>query len=113
MGDFTDVLAAVPEFGKAYSREQFFNPDSDGAITVFTPVDGSQPIFVSAAVIQTNRGPMQVNFRLAALTLADACEVWQATARIAIEGFGHQLKEQQGRIVLPENAVPFKKKVLS
>ena len=113
MGDFADVLKAVPEFTRPGLRETFV--DAIGLeIMRVTPLDGAPALYFSLVRVQTMQGPMGVNFQINDVaSIEAAAAAWQASARAALTQFGEKMRENQRRIVLPDNpaanSAPFKR----
>lgn len=111
MGDFTDILNAVPEFTKAARREVFVSEHGMDIVRI-TPMDGSEVIYLSSILVNTTQGPMAVKFEIKADTINAAIAAWQTSARAALRQFAEQLRANQRRIVLPgnpaANSLPFK-----
>lgn len=111
MGDFTDILNAVPEFTGAAYRESFVDAHGSEIVRI-TPRDEGVVIFLSSVQVNTTQGPMNLQFKIDADSIDAAIAAWQASARAALRAFGEQLRANQRRIVLPgnpaANSLPFK-----
>ena len=112
MGDFTDLLAALPEFTAPAQRESF--ADTHGLeIVRITPLDGKPVIYLSSVQVNTTQGQMNVQFPIPAESIEAACAKWQECARAVLKATAEKMKENQRRIVLPGNpavnSVPFKR----
>lgn len=103
MGDFTDILNAVPEFQNPARRENYV--DTHGLIiSMITPLDGAAAVYMSSVQLQTTQGPVTITFKInGADSIGAACAAWQAAAREAIKSFGEKMKANERRIVLPGN----------
>lgn len=112
MGDFTDIVNAVPEFTKPGVRESFVDAQGLEIIRV-TPMDGSAALFISSVQVTTTQGPMTVQFPIVAASIEEAIAKWQESARTALRAFAEKMREAQRRIVLPgnpaANSAPFKR----
>lgn len=103
MGDFTDILNAVPEFTNPARRESYFDPRGM-EIIVLTPLDGSAVRYLSTVQLQSTQGLMTLSFPLPGVdSIQAACAAWQEAARAAIKSCGEKMRENQRRIVLPGN----------
>lgn len=111
MGDFTDLLAAIPTFDKPARCERIVSVNG-AEIAIIKPLDSTETFYKSQVNVQTTQGPMQVTFILPADSIEAACAMWQECARKAIEAFGQKMAENQRRIVMPGNSaantLPFK-----
>ena len=115
MGDFTDLLASIPEFTKPALRENF--ADAQGLeIVRITPLDGSPVIYLSSLQVNSTAGQLNIQFPIPADSIENAVSMWQECARTALKAAGEKMKEQQRRIVLPGqpptpplNGAPFKR----
>lgn len=106
MGDFTDIIDKIPEFGDAFLKETFIDPKTGIEIFCMTPASGTPLSFVSIITLHTTMGPMQLAFDVPGVDVAEACKNWQAAARDAVRKAGEQAKANQQRIVLPNRDVP-------
>lgn len=106
MGDFTNILNAIPEFTAPAKRESYV--DNHGLeIVVLTPLDsslGAASVYLSSVELHSTHGPIRIQFPIAADTLDAAIAGWQAAAKAAILKAGEEMKANQRRIVLPGNA---------
>lgn len=74
MGDFTDLMNNIPELSPMAKRETYV--DQHGIeIQVITPLSGSAVQYISALEVQTNQGPMRLQFGIRAESLEDAAKV--------------------------------------
>ena len=111
MGDFTDLMNNIPELSPMAKRETYV--DQHGIeIQVITPLSGSAVQYISALEVQTNQGPMRLQFGIRAESLEDAAKGWRVAAKEALQEFGKKMLENQRRILLPDspqaNTVPFR-----
>ncbi len=111
MGDFTEVLAAIPEF-TGPARKEIYVGANGMEIAVVTPLDGGPAIFRSSIPMHSTQGPMTMQFPIPASTIEQAVAGWQDAARAAVREIGEKMKENQRRIVVPgspaANTAPFK-----
>lgn len=112
MGDFSDILASIPQFTAPARRESIIDPHGL-EIVIVSPLDGSQVKYISSINLQSTRGPVHIEFPIPADSLEAAIAGWQEAARTAILKAGEEMKANQRRIVLPGHApandVPFKR----
>lgn len=111
VGDFTDLMNNIPELSPMAKRETYV--DQHGIeIQVITPLSGSAVQYISALEVQTNQGPMRLQFGIRAESLEDAAKGWRVAAKEALQEFGKKMLENQRRILLPDspqaNTVPFR-----
>lgn len=110
MGDFTDMIDGLPHITPMAECKRY--SDQNGIeITVVIPLDGTTCQYISAINVQTNQGPMRVQFAIKAQSIEEAALGWREAAQAALREFGKKMKENQRRVILPgatSAPLPFK-----
>lgn len=117
MGDFTDILAAVPEFTAPALRESFVNTQGLEIVRI-TPMNGAKVLYLSSVQVNSTQGQMNIQFPIPADSIEDAVRAWQECARTALKATAEKMRENQRRIVLPGNPAantqpPFKMRTVN
>jgi len=112
VGDFTEIMKAVPEFTAPAERKSYVDehgmeiielkPLRDDAIVVVTGGAYSVKYF-SFVELHSTRGPIRIQFAIEADSIGAAINGWQTAAKAAIQKAGEEMKANQKRIVLPGN----------
>lgn len=100
MSGFKDILDKVPCPTEMWLQEVYVDPTTGIAIMKLTNGILVPPKFSSTAQIQTNQGPMTLQFPIEATTLEEARTKWQEAVKKAITDLDDQMREQQRRVIV-------------